>query len=86
MDNFEILSEICHSALISKGLSEYKERLNQELKEIKIQKESSYFLDLYDRKVRYKENENNLLVAYLLGLTPSVEMGREADHTIPEWP
>jgi DNA polymerase-3 subunit alpha len=82
------LKEICEQAMLEKGLVEekFKSRLDYELAEINKLNESNYFLDLYSRKARFRTNENNLLVAYLLGVVDEIDINRDADHTVPEWP
>lgn len=74
------LIRICVSALESRGLTDpkYKQRLKLELKEIDAQAEHQHLLDLHRKfqaeKLIYPENENNLLVDYLLGLAHSVDI------------
>jgi DNA polymerase III alpha subunit len=65
------IKDICIDRLRSKNLAEddrYKKRLSWELKEIENQDKENYFLDLLARKVTYSENQNNLLVPYLLDI------------------
>lgn len=80
------LKELCEVALKAKGLDKHVVRLNEELKEIAIQKEEPYLLDLYDSKTKYVKNENNLLVMYLLGVVDNVNLDRDAEYTVPEYP
>lgn len=82
------LKAICEQALKEKGLDQEKNvvRLNEELKEIVKQKDEEYFLEQYDAKKKYDKNENNLLTAWLLGLTDDVNLEREAEYTVPEYP
>ena len=85
----EKLKNLCNEIMVRKGLSSderYVKRLEAEFKEIDAQNEAGYFLELFDRKVRYPENENNLFAPFLLGLVPSVNVEREAEHTFGEWP
>jgi len=80
------LIRICLATLESKGLSDaaHKQRLKMELKEIDAQAEHQYLLDLHHKFKKegliFPENENNLLVVYLLGLAPSVDI-----TTGPRW-
>jgi DNA polymerase III alpha subunit len=66
-----MLFEICEQKLKEKNLDgdkKYQKRLKWELEEIKVKDKESYFLDLYNRKVQYPSNQNNLLVCWLLGI------------------
>ena len=75
------LSEICQNKLVERGLAgdkRYVKRLKWELEEICAKEKESYFLDLYDRRVRYSLNQNNLLVPWLLGIV--------SDHFIEKTP
>lgn len=80
------LKEICEHALKETGLERYSERLNEEMKEIAKQKEEDYFLEQYDSKKRYDKNENNLLTAYLLGLSKEINFEKDPEYTVPEYP
>jgi DNA polymerase III alpha subunit len=83
----EKLVEICHKALDDKGLGEeYRKRLGLELKEIDNQNEYDYFLELYEKKVRYAENENNLLVPYLLGIVDNFDISKEGIIVYGDFP
>jgi len=70
------LTQLCDEALKLKNIDDdiHRKRLTDELYEIHAQAEEEYFIGLYDKKVKFAENENNLLVAYLLDLVPSVDM------------
>jgi DNA polymerase III alpha subunit len=84
----ERLEGLCKERLTQLGLTEEKHlnRLTQELKEIAAKKDADYFLDLYDRKVRFAKNDHNLMVAYLLKLCKSYEASKQPEYTTPEWP
>jgi DNA polymerase III alpha subunit len=84
----ERLLEICQQGLVARGLSgeRIEKRLAEELAEISKVKDEDYFLDLHDRKVKYAKNENNSLVAYLLGIVNDISLEREVEYTSPEWP
>jgi DNA polymerase-3 subunit alpha len=72
--------EFCLKILNEKGFSDdlrYSKRLEWELKEIEIQDKEAYFLNLYNNKSKYKENQNNLLVPYLLDIVDSVDIDRD---------
>lgn len=88
MSNFDRLSAICYSSLESKGLLSDKNnsRLKYELLELKKCGEEAvcYLLNLYDKKAKASENENNLLITYLLDICDFIDLEHEAEHTIPE--
>lgn len=87
MDNKQKLSDLCNQALMIKGLPEpYKQRLKTELLEIEVQDECDYFLDLYTRRVKYRQNEYNLLVPYLLGICDGFDIGQETAYIVGESP
>lgn len=64
----------------------FEKRLRWELIEIEVQDIEQYFLDLYDRKVRFEHNENNLLVAKLLELVDSVDLDKDPNTKMGEFP
>ena len=83
------LIRACLSALERKGLSHdsrYKDRLKREIKEIDAQGEHEYFLDLHNKLVRFPENENNLLVDFLLDLAPDVNIDEDPAWVQGEFP
>lgn len=81
------LTQLCEESLVNKGLDDkFRKRLENELYEVHAQGEECYLLDLYDKKVRFAENENNLLVAYLLDLVPSVNLERDFAFVQGEFP
>lgn len=71
---------LCESSLASKGLADdqtYKKRFKWESQEIICKEKYNYFLDLYDKKVRYPRNENNLLVCWLFDLVPDFDINKD---------
>src|SRR4051812_7979564 len=84
----ETLKNICEKILAEKGLNDEKhqKRLALELKEIEAQNEGEYFLDLYNKKVKYAENQHNLLVPYLLGIVSEVDIEHEPVVIYGDWP
>lgn len=87
------LLRMCVRALEDKQLAHdlrYKKRLKQEIREIDSQAEHQYLLDLHDKfaaeGIMFRENENNLLVDYLLGLAPSVDIDAEPRWVQGEFP
>jgi len=74
------IKDICADRMRSKNLAEderYTKRLSWELKEIEVQDKENYFLDLVARKVIYPENQNNLLVPYLLGIVKDFDIEQD---------
>jgi hypothetical protein len=72
--------KICEEKLKEKGFNEderYQKRLSWELKEIEVQDKENYFLDLSVRKVTYPENQNNLLVPYLLDIVKDFDIEQD---------
>ena len=86
------LLHLCLRSMQDKKLSgpKYKERLKQEIKEIDAQVEHPYLLELHkkftEENLMFPENENNLLVDYLLGLAPSVDIEAEPRWVQGEFP
>ena len=70
MNDMERLEILCQESLTAHGLGSQRERLALELREIDAQNEAEYILDVLEKGHRYHENPNNLLVYYLLGITP----------------
>ena len=86
------LLKLCVNGLESKGLTTdvYKERLKREIKAIDEQAEHEYLLNLHDKfksqGLIFTENENNLLVAYLLGLTNQFDINSDPVFVQGEFP
>jgi DNA polymerase III alpha subunit len=77
------LLRLLGEAIQKKGLKEnpeYVNRLRLEIKQINIQDEHKYFIDLYRKGYKFKENENNLLVPYLLDIVSDFDISIE-----PKW-
>jgi hypothetical protein len=89
MDNSkDKLIDLLVSRLNSKGLRDkaHSDRLKAEIHEIDVQAEYDYFLDLYQRGLRFERNENNLLTSYLLDLVPSFDINKEAEFIYGDFP
>jgi len=85
----EKLTLICTEALRLANLDgdpRYVNRLKDELREMDAQNEFEYFLDLHSRKVRYSENQNNLLTPYLLGVVKDFNIEDDPAFTYGEFP
>ena len=82
------LEQLCNNGLIEKGLNDEQSqrRLAEELREVDAQNEHEYFLDLLDRKVRYGQNPNNLLIPYLLGIVKEFDVGKPPAYEYGEFP
>jgi DNA polymerase III alpha subunit len=82
------LTKTCNEALVVKGIDDtpHQERLKTELKECDAQNEYGYFLDLHDKKVRYSENEHNLLIPFLLGLVNQFDISKPPAYSYGEFP
>ena len=88
IDFKEKLIKICIKRMqfLNLNTDAYKERLKKELQEIDAQQEYEYFLDLYDKKYKFSNNENNLLVAYLLELCDEFNINEDPKHIQGEFP
>ncbi len=81
----ERLREICDKLVAEKG-DNFKKRLEEEFKEIDAQNEHGYFLDLYDKKLKYEYNENNLLVPFLLGIVSDFDIDQPPKTFFGDFP
>lgn len=83
------LESFCLISLKKKGLEnnlKFLKRLRWELEEIKAKNKSHYFLDLYKRKVVYSNNENNLLICWLLDIVPNFDIDKEPTCEYGDYP
>lgn len=87
-DSRDKLLKICVKSLQNKGIEDpkFKERLKEEIKEIDNQAEHDYFLELYEKKAKFSHNENNLLIAFLLGLTDEYDISKDPNYIQGEFP
>lgn len=79
--NKERFVALCEKGMKMRGVDKdprYLKRFRWEVDEILGKEKHDYFLDLFDRRVRYPYNQNNLLVCWLLGIVP--------DHNIDKDP
>lgn len=88
MTEREQLLQLCEDGLKSKNLTDaqYKNRIELEVKEIDAQAEYEYLLDLHNKGAKFAQNENNLLVAYLLGLCDDFDIARPPIYVQGEFP
>lgn len=85
----ENLVNICNKSLEDKGLSSdprYKKRLKWEVEEILARQKWDYFWNLYEKRIRYPQNQNNLLVCWLLGIVPDFDIEKEPKCEYGEYP
>jgi DNA polymerase III alpha subunit len=87
-DSREKLLKLCIDGISKRGLDpkDFKDRLKSEIKEIDNQAEHEYFLELVEKRAKFKKNENNLLVPYLLGLTDEFDIASEPAYVQGEFP
>jgi hypothetical protein len=87
IDNRDKLIKICLKNMQAKNLynETYKDRFKKELQEIDNQEEHEYFLELYNNKNKFN-NENNLLITYLLGLCDDFDINIEPAYSQGEFP
>ncbi len=88
-EELQQLRAICRDALASRNLSDnptYERRLKWEIAEIKAQDEAAYFLDLHSKGVKYADNQNNLMVAWLLGICDQFQIDQDPECNYGEYP
>src|SRR5688572_15172425 len=88
MTEREELIGLLNQALEAKGLVEkpYQDRLAAEMKEIDAQTEHHYFLDLHRKRVRYAQNQHNLLVPFLLDIVKDFDITKTPAYSYGEFP
>lgn len=88
-EELDTLRMTCRDALAARNLQNcpiHTARLKWEIAEIKAQDEAAYFLDLKTRGVKYPKNENNLLVAWLLGICDDYQPEQDPECNYGEFP
>jgi hypothetical protein len=82
------LLRLCFQGMKSRGLLQprYQERLKNEIREIDNQTEHDYFLDLHRKGLKFPRNENNLLIAHILGLADDFDIEQPAAVMYGEFP
>ena len=83
------LIDICNKSLQLQGLDsdpKYKKRLKWELEEIAARNKAGYFLNLYSNRIRYPQNQNNLLICKLLGIVKDYNIDQEPHCEYGEYP
>jgi intein/homing endonuclease len=81
--------EICKKKLEEKGLSgdkRYLKRLKWEQEEILAKDKENYFQNLYERKIKYPFNQNNILICWLLDIVPDFNIEKDPKCEYGEFP
>ncbi|RDJ35291.1 MAG: hypothetical protein DWQ19_10780 [Crenarchaeota archaeon] len=80
--------KLCRTRQKELGLDDevHNNRLLLEIKEIDTQIAHEYFYDLYEKQAKFAYNENNLLVAYLLGLTDDFDINSDPTYIQGDMP
>ena len=86
--NLKELIDLCQQNLEKHNLisPKYQKRLRWELEEISAKNKFSYFWNIYDKKIKYPKNENNLLTCWLLGIVPDFDIDKEPHCKYGEFP
>lgn len=89
MTNKDKIKLLCVKGLKTKGVYDqeiYKKRLREELVEIDAQNDFDYFAKLNDEQLKYKLNQNNLLVAWLLGIVDDFDINYPPTYVYGDFP
>ena len=88
MTSKEQLNAWLVQSLRDKGLLDqaHRDRLLLEIKELDKQNEFDYFVDLAYKKIKFGNNENNLLVPYLLGLVDEFDINIPPKYEYGDFP
>lgn len=90
MSDQEVLKELCFEKLKIKVNQEnyktYSRRLNNELIQVEVQEEATYFLGLYHTGKKYDKNENNLIIPWLLDICPDFNITEETKYKMGDLP
>lgn len=75
-----VFKEICEKKLGEMGLAgdpRYVKRLSWELSEVENQKKESYFLELIEKNKKYPNNQNNLLIPFILNIVEEFDIEKD---------
>ena len=88
MDSKERLIQLCETTIaqLAGYGEEHEKRMKLELKAVDDFNEHDYFLDLHDRGVKIDRNENNLLIALLLGICEDWDESQQPVYIYGEFP
>jgi hypothetical protein len=64
----------------------YLKRFKWEIEEIIAKEKEDYFLDLYNRKIKYPTNQNNLLICWILGIVNDYDISKDPNCIYGEMP
>lgn len=81
--------DVCESVLSLKGLDQderYRKRFKWEKEEIVSKDKKDYFQNLFDQNIKYKFNQNNLLIAWLLEIVPDFNIDIDPKCDYGEFP
>lgn len=85
----DLFVDACNKSLQLRGLDNdprYKKRLKWEVEEIIARQKWDYFWNLYSNRTRYPQNQNNLLVCWLLGIAPDHNIDADPRCEYGEYP
>lgn len=85
MNPTEKLKTLCIEKLTELDKLHLTSRLKEELDEVSSQEKANYFLDLANSDKKYF-NENNLLISYLLNISPNYEENKPPVYNYGEYP
>ena len=88
MTDHENLKTICLNLLHNKIGNDkiYHKRLINELIQVEVQDEAKYFLDLYYSGKKYDNNDNNLIIPWLLDICPNFDIYEETKYKMGDLP
>jgi hypothetical protein len=88
MTDYEKLASLCEEKMASRGFESetYKDRLKEELAEVKKQDDAGYFLKLLQHNIKAPRNEHNSLIPYLLEICDGFDMVKGAKYSDAEFP
>lgn len=90
MDNMDYRSqliELCEKRISELNLgAEHRARFKTELQDIDNQNEYEYLIEVYSRGYKGLENENNMFIAYLLGICDSFDLSKPPAYSQGEMP
>lgn len=85
----ESFVQVCKDSFQEHGYEKderYVTRFKWELQEIVLRQEWEYFWDLRQRNVKYPQNENNLLICFLLGIVSDFDVDKPPKCEYGEFP
>lgn len=88
MESNKRLIRLCVEKMQNHGLynQKYCDRLKLEMGEVNIQGDHDYFLELYDKRAKYAQNQNNMLIPWLLGIVDDFDIKAEPKYVWGDFP